>query len=277
MLNYLFPLFAAFGCAICNGTAAVLQKVSADKEKNAHSLDARLLWRLFQNKLYIGGIILDLLGWTLTLYAVRYLPLFLVEAVIAANIAVTALIERLFRHQTLRIRSYVAIFLIIGGLVLVAIASSPERAEPISNLVKWIIILTPLPIGGVGYVLARYKSHKATFGLALLGGLAFGCTSIIGRVYSFSPPLWHIIYNPLSFAIVVSGGLGLLLFSTALQRAQATAVNATMTASQTLIPAVVGIAFLGDEARHGLWYLVIIGTSLTLLGVVTLATGNKTI
>jgi multidrug transporter EmrE-like cation transporter len=101
--------------------------------------------------------------------------------------------------------------------------------------------------------------------------LAFGDTSVIGRIFSFSNPLWHNVYNPFIYSLLACGALGILFFSTALQRAQATVMNATMTASQIVIPAIVGISFLGDDARHGLWYLVILGCTLSLGGVLALA------
>lgn len=277
MYNLTFPLLAALACALCNGIAAVLQKVSADKEKRANSLDARLLWRLFQDLPYVIGIVLDILGWLFTLYAVRYLPLFLVEAVIATNIAITALAERLFRKQAISRQSYIAIGAILTGLVLLALAASPERAKPISDLVKWAIIATPLPIGVIGYALSRGKGYLSAIGVAALSGLAFGGTSVIGRIFDFSHPLWHTIYSPLVAALIASGGLGILLFSIALQRAQATVTNAVMTASQTLIPAIIGIIFLGDSARQGLHYLVVIGTAITLGGLIALATGRQAV
>ena len=269
-------MLAAFACAICNGTAAVLQKISADKEKKVDSLDARLLTRLFRDKSYIIGVILDLAGWLFTLYAVQYLPLFLVEAVIAANIVITALIERVFRRQIIRSSSYRAIAIIVLGLVLLAIASSPEKSEPISDTLKWLIVLMPIPIALAGYILARSKNYRASIGLAVVGGLAFGGTSVIGRIFRLSSPVWHTIYSPLVFALIVSGTLGILLFSIALQRAQATVINATMTASQTVIPATIGAAFLGDHARAGLGYLVVIGICLALGGIAFLASNMKT-
>lgn len=276
MPNYSIPMLAALACAVCNGTAAVLQKISADKEKDVSSLDARLLWRLVQDKPYAGGVALDILGWSLTVFAVQYLPLFLVEAIIAANIVVTALIERLFRHQKISPKAYLAITIILAGLVLLALAASPEKAEPISNTLKWLIVLTPVPIAMAGYVLARGKSYGTAIGLAVLGGLAFGGTAVVGRIFRLSQPVWHTVYSPLIFALIASGILGILLFSIALQRAQATVINATMAASQTLIPAVIGIVFLGDHARGGMWYFVVLGTSLALGGVAFLALGNKT-
>ncbi|MDB5176239.1 MAG: hypothetical protein JWM81_1097 [Candidatus Saccharibacteria bacterium] len=275
MHNYLIPVLAAFACALCNGVAAVLQKMSADKEKNGHSLDVRLLWRLLQDRPYIIGTTLDLLGWLLTLVAVQHLPLFLVEAIIASNIIVTALIERLYRRIVITSKSYVAIVSILVGLTLLAVASLPGKAEPVSTLLRWMVVLTPIPVALLGYVLARRRSYKTALGLAALGGLAYGTTSVMGRILTITHPFWHIIYNPLMVGIIVSGALGILLFSIALQRAQATTVNATMTSSQIVIPAIIGITFLGDTARSGLWYLVIIGTLLALGGVISLAKNPK--
>jgi drug/metabolite transporter (DMT)-like permease len=275
MHNTITALFAIFTCAICNGTAAVLQKISADKEHKVKSLDIRLLWRLLHDLPYISGVVLDILGWLLTLYAVRYLPLFLVEAVIASNIIITALIERVFRRQNLQTKSYLAICLIIIGLVTLAVASSPERAAPVTDVLRWMIILTPIPLALAGYVLAKKQSYIAAISLAALGGLAFGGTSLLGRVFNVSQPVWHTIYSPVVYAIIASGILGILLFSTALQRAQATTINASMTASQTLIPAIVGIVFLGDEARNGLWFLVVLGSLMTLGGVIALTSSKS--
>jgi drug/metabolite transporter (DMT)-like permease len=271
MNHYLLPILAAFGCAIGNGTAAILQKVSADKEKTVGSMDARLLWRLFQDKPYIGGVALDLVGWGLTLYAVQYLPLFLVESIIATNMVVTALIERLVWHRVLSYRVYLAIGIIVIGIIPLLFAATPEKAAHISNLLRWLIVFSPLPIAAAGYFLARRTGQVAAIGLAVLGGLAFGGTSVVGRIFVFSQPLWHTIYSPLVLALIANGILGILLFSIALQRSHATVVNATMTSSQTLIPALVGIVFLGDSARNGMWYLVAIGTGLSICGFILLA------
>ena len=265
------PVIAAVACAICNGSAAVLQKLSADKVKNVKSLDAGLLWRLFQNKPYVFGIILDLVGWVLTLYAVQYLPLFFVESILAASIIVAAILERLTHRKILPRRAYVAIGLIMAGLVLLALAASPDRAKPISQILKFIIVLSALPLAGLGWLFARRPGNGAALMLAAIGGFSYGITSVIGRIFSFSQPWWHTIYSPLIFGLLATGGLGILLFSTALQRAQATTVNAVMTASQTVFPAAIGIVFLGDSARNGLWYLVISGGSLALAGVILLA------
>lgn len=264
-------LISAVGCALCNGTAAVLQKIGADKERNVKSLDAGLLLRLAQSGPYLLGVFLDILGWVFTLYAVQYLPLFLVEAVIASSIVVTAVIDSLFLHRRLSRQAYMAIGLIVGGLIILAQATEPDKAAAISNLLRWMLVLLPLPIAGIGFLLARRKGRVASVGLMIVSGLAFGTTSVIGRIFKPSVPVWHTIYSPLIFGLLASGFLGILLFSIALQRAEVTITNAVMTASQTLIPAAIGVLFLGDEARQGLWYLAVIGTVLSLGGIGYLA------
>jgi hypothetical protein len=204
-------------------------------------------------------------------YAVQYLPLFLVEALIAANIVVTIFIERIFLRGRVGKRIYLATGVILCGLVALAFSATPERADPITSTVKWIIILSPCIVGLLGYVVARSNTYVSTILLAGLSGLAFGQTSVIGRIFVPSHPLWHTVYSPLLLGLAVSGLLGIWLFSTALQRARASIVNAAMTGAQTLIPSVIGIALLGDEPRNGLWFLVILGTALVLSGVSILA------
>ncbi len=267
----LLPMAAALTCAFCNGTAVVLQKLSADKQHNTHSLDVRFLLRLIKDVPYFFGIVLDISGYALTIYAVRHLPLYLVQSIIAASIVITALLERFYRHQKIRPRAFIAMGLIVTGLCMLALASSPETARPVGSVLKSIIIFAPLPIAFIGYFVARSKKNSSAVGMAVLAGLAFGGTSVLGRIFTLSTPFWHTIYSPLTFALVADGVIGILLFSTALQRAQATTVNATMAATQTLIPATVGIVFLGDSARNGLWGLVVVGGLVTLVGVTVLA------
>ena len=271
MHGYVFPLLAAFACSICNGLAAVLQKISADKEKQANDLSASLLLHLFQDLPYIVGVILDLLGWILTVYAVQYLPLFLVEAIIAANIVITIFVEHIFLKRRATRSMYLAAGIILAGLFALAFSASPERARQVSPSARFLLVLSPFVVGLLGAIAARGKRQVSVVLLAALSGLAFGLTSVFGRIISFSNPIWHTLLNPLLIGLTASGILGIWLFSTALQRARASVANASMTAAQTLIPSIIGITLLGDVPRNGLWVGIIVGTALVLGGVCVLA------
>src|SRR5487761_1207014 len=108
-------LLSAFGCALCNGIAAVLQKISADKETKIMSLHAGSLLRLLQDRPYVVGIILDIVAWILTLVAAHSLPLFIVQPIIAFSVVVTVSIESLFFHRKLTRETNFAIGIIVVG------------------------------------------------------------------------------------------------------------------------------------------------------------------
>jgi drug/metabolite transporter (DMT)-like permease len=272
-MTYAVSLTAAFGCAVCNGVAAILQKVSADREQKVTGLDAGLMVKLFQDVPYLAGIILDILGWMLTFIAVRHLPLFLVESIIAANIAVTALIERVVLHKPLPGTSYITIGFMFVGLILVAVSAAPDTARMLTRTEAISLFVLLATVALAGLFTARNASGRAAAVLAALGGIAFGLTSVASRVLTPAHPLWHNIYSPYIIMLILAGILGIFLFSVALQRAHATILIASMTASQTVVPALIGILLLGDSARSGRWSLVIIGTLLTTGSAVLLALG----
>ena len=63
---------------------------------------------------------------------------------------------------------------------------------------------------------------------------------------------------------MVYGLLGTLFFATALQRGSVTAAAALVFTVETVVPALVGVAFLGDSTRGGAGFAVV-----ALVGFVT--------
>ena len=123
-------LIAAFGCSLCIGVAAVLEKVSADREARVSSLQIGLLLRLLDDWPYVLGLALDGASFLLTIVAVQNLPLFVAEPVIALNVMITALIERLLFERRLRGVAWVAIVGILAGLSLLALSGGPNGPVP---------------------------------------------------------------------------------------------------------------------------------------------------
>lgn len=261
-------ILAVACCALCNGAAAILQKIGANSQAEVDSLDARLLLRLAKNVPYIAGVALDLLGWILTVFAVRHIPLFLAEAVIASSVAVTALLERLVLKRPLRRGTAISIGVIFAGLALVGSSATSEHAARVHGALAWSIGLAPVVCLLVGAGAARMRGAHSAMGLAVIGGLAFGGTSVVGRVLPFNDAWWQLPAQPLFWSLALYGLAGIWLFTLALQRGSATAVNAGMTAAQTIIPAVVGLALLGDHVRAGLWVVMVLGLLCAVAGSV---------
>jgi hypothetical protein len=266
MQTYL-AMSAAVGCALCNGIAAVLQKISADKavpiRKIHHAVAAT---RLLKQLPYVGGIALDLLAGIFTLIAAHRLPLFLVQALIASSVLLTALLERIFMHRILHKNAYMAIGLVLLGLVCLAIASHPEHTARTSAALRDAILYMPFALLALGAILIRTKTTSGAALMAVISGIAFGSISIIGRMLVYPHPFWHVITNPLAGSLVVYAVMGMFFFTAALQRAQATSINGIVVAAETILPLLVGIGVLGDSARHGLWAFVYVGCSLVVAG-----------
>src|ERR1039458_7000470 len=248
------------------------EKVSADREARVSSLQIGLLLRLLDDWPYVLGLALDGASFLLTVVAVQNLPLFVAEPVIALNVMITAaLIELLLFERRLRGVAWVAIVGILAGLSLLALSGGPERARTAAAAVRWTVILLPLGVAGIGAVVATRKGHSATIGLGVLDGVAFGGTDVAGRMLVVPHQFWQILLSPLLWAMLAYGLVGLLLFTIALQRSHASVIGASTTAAQSIVPIVVGIAFLGDTPRNGAWAVAVAGMVLTLAGTLAIA------
>jgi len=261
-------LLAAFGCALCNGVAAVLQKEGADSQQRAASLAPGLFLRLARNWPFVLGTGLDTGAGGLLLFATHYLPLFLVQSVIASSVVVTFLVERIFKHRMVTRQAYVALALVVGGLVLLASSATVEHVGPISATVRWSIIGAVVPILVLGGACSRSNKPASAVLLGMLSGMAFGGTAVTGRILLVPSPFWHVVMNPVLYAYAAYGIVGILLFTLALQRTSATKVATIVVVTETLLPAAVGLILLGDSVRQGTALFAAVGVVLTVAGAI---------
>jgi drug/metabolite transporter (DMT)-like permease len=260
-------LFAALGY----GSASVLQSVAAHRAESGPGLDPRLLVRLVRSAPYVLGLGLDLAAFVASLVALRTLPLFLVQSAVASSIGVTAVISAATGAR-LRGREIASLVVLGAGLLLLASSAQPEQGTPLPLAIRWGLLASVVVLGGAGAFVARRNGHSSAPALAALGGLAFTVVAVAARSLTVPSPLWQVLADPGLWAILVLGGLGLLLFTTALQRGSVTSVTAVTFAVETIVPAGVGLAFLGDTTRPGFALTAAVGFVLTIGGSLALAT-----
>ena len=94
-------LLGAFAAAFCYGVGSILQAVAARRTHSAEGLDPRLLIRLFGSWPYLLGLGLDGFAFLLSIAALRSLPLFVVQSIVASFLAVTAVLGAIFLHMPL--------------------------------------------------------------------------------------------------------------------------------------------------------------------------------
>jgi hypothetical protein len=255
-------LLSAFGAAAGFGVGTVLQCVGARRVAEQTTIGFRLLHGLVRQPIFLGGFALDVLGFLLVAVAVRALPLFLVQAISSASIGVTAVLASKYLRESLRSIDRLGLGGIVLGLTLLTLSAAPGETPGLSRATE-IVLLAVLPtIAVAARLLDRWRAAPPAL-LGALAGLAFGSGSIVARGIGRTGDT-PVLADPLLWAAVAFAALGLLLFSRGLQRGWAVAVSAPTMAAETLVPAAVGVAFLGDHARPGLTWLALLGLTLTL-------------
>jgi drug/metabolite transporter (DMT)-like permease len=266
-------LLGAFVAALAYGVGTVLQTVGARRAERTDLVDVRLLLRLLRSLPFLAGMACDGAGFVLSLAALRSLPLFVVQAVISASLAVTALLAGLFLRAPLRGRDWLGVAVVSAGLTSLAVAAGPQHAARVNF--EWRAVLLA-SVGGIALLAAvagRAKGRPGLSGwtLAVLAGLCYGAAGIGARILRHPGSLRGLADDPATWAMIGAGLLGLLLYATAVQRGSVTVVTGLVVVSETLVPSAIGVVLLGDRPRHGYFALSALGFALTVAGALSLA------
>ncbi len=273
----LLGLLCAFGSAVCFGTASVFQAVAArrtvsgpDAAGDGAGVDPRLVLRAVRQGWYVLGLVLDAGGFALELVALRSVPIYAVGAALAASLAVTALVASWLLRVSLGRAEWGAVAVVCAGLGLLAVASGAEGHGSGSAALRWGTLGAALLVPVVGVPAARLPVRVRSAALGLGAGLGFGVLTVAVRlVPSLSPGA--MLTDPALYAVLVGGGTGFLLLTTAMRHGSITVATAGMVVGETILPALVGVLALGDRTRPGLGGLAVAGYALAVLGALALA------
>ena len=260
-------LLSALGAMVLFGVAAVLQGIATARAADVAVLDPRLLLRLAQQPVFLASVGLNLLGFGLHVFALQDLPLFLVQAVIAGSVAVTAVLSvRVFRTR-LGPREWQSVGLVVLGLALLGTtASSGPVASAGTGTV--VLLLGALLAVAVGAALARRVTGSAgAVLLGLLAGAGFGVVAVCARLLPELGPA--LLTSPVAGVLLLAGATAYLVYSAAMQRGTVTTATGAMVVTQTVVPALAGL-LLGDTVRSGLVPVAVVGFVLALTGAVGL-------
>jgi drug/metabolite transporter (DMT)-like permease len=268
-------LACALFAALAYGSASVLQGVAAQRAEQSAGLDPRLMVRLARSVPYVSGLSLDLAAFLASLVALRTLPLFLVQSAVASSVGVTAIIAAAIGVRLGR-REITSLIVLGSGLLLLATSAQPERGSTLPLSYRWALLASVVLLGAAGAIAARHRGSLSAAALAVLAGLSFTVVAVSARSLVVPSPPWHGVADPGLWAILAHGALGMLLFTTALQRESVTTAVALTFAVETVVPAAIGLAFLGDATRPGYAPIAAVGFVLTIAGTLALATHDLT-
>jgi hypothetical protein len=266
-----YPYLAAFGCALCYGVASVLQSSAARKVRGTNRLDPKGLVTVTTRLPYLLGLGLDGIGWILSLIALQELPLFAVQAIAASSIGVTVLLATKVLHSKPTTAQLAAIGLMFVGLIALSVTAEPGDPEPVGGgftLGVWIGVGV---VAVLGVLLPRLvEGDRAAALLGVVSGLGYGGTAVCARALEAEAGVGEILRDPLTWAIIPYGALGIMFFAAALERGAVAVATAPQFATEAVVPSLIGIAFLGDGARNGRVGLAAAGFVLTVVSAVVL-------
>ncbi len=251
----LIGLLLALGCSVCYGTATVLQaEATRSVEAGSDSgVDAVLLLRALRQWRYLVGIGLDCLGFMLQVAALRLVPIYVVAAAIAASLAVTALVAAWLLSVRLAGSEWVAVAVVCASLAMLGIAAGPEGSERGPAGLGWALLVVVAVLFVAGAAAGRLDDRSRALVLGLGAGGGFGVVEIGVRLIDPIDPTKAAFYtNPAVYAVAAGGAAGFLLLTSALSRGSVTTAVAGMVVGETVGPALVGVAWLGDQTRPGL-------------------------
>ncbi len=265
-----WSLLGAVAAAVCFGVASVLQAMAARSTPAGEGVDPKLLVRLAGRLPFVAGLGLDLLGFVAELAALRSLPLFVVQAAVAANLAVTAVVAARLLRVRLSRAEWLAVAAVCAGLAILGLAAGHENPAAVGLRFRFVLLGCVGVIAVAGMAAGRLRGRVRSAALGFVAGLGFGFVAIGARVLTSLHPL-DLLRDPATYAVAGGGAVAFLFFATALQRGSVTTTTAAVVVAETLMPAVVGVALLGDHTRHGYAWAAGAGFVLAVAGAVALA------
>jgi drug/metabolite transporter (DMT)-like permease len=233
-------------------------------------VDPGLLVRMLGQWRFVASLGLDTLGFLAQLVALHRLPLFAVQAMIAANLAVTAVVATWLIGAVLHWREWIAVGGVVTGVGLLGSSAGPEGASQASVVFKLALIVAIAGLALLGLAAGRLPDPLRTPALGLIAGTGYGVLGVAARVLNSFTPV-SLLRDPATYALIAAGIVSFLFYASALEAGSVTVATAAVVLAETLPPSAVGVVFLGDRTRPGMTGVAIAGFVLAVCCAVALA------
>ena len=276
-------LVAAVIAAVCYGVASVMQAVAARTASHRPApgteggagaatpgVDPGLLVRMLRQWRFVVSLGLDTVGFVAQLVALHRLPLFAVQAIVAANLAVTAVCATWLIGAVLHWREWIAVGGVVTGVGLLGSSAGAQGATEAGVVFKLALVVAVAGVALIGVAAGRLPDRLRTPVLGVVAGTGYGVLGVAARVLDGFAPL-TLIRDPATYALIAAGIVSFLFYASALEGGSVTVATAGVVLAETLPPAAVGVIFLGDRTRPGMGAVAIAGFALAVCCAVALA------
>jgi drug/metabolite transporter (DMT)-like permease len=264
VIGFVWSLVAASAAAVLYGASSVLQAQAAGR--------GTAVTDLLRSPGYLAGLLFDGVAWLLSLLALRHLPLFVVQSILAGSLAVTAVLGLVVLRRPLPRPAVVSVGVLVVALVVLAGCGGHQEAPTTSGAVRLSLLVAAVAL----LALAAVGRGAVPLGLAVLAGLSYSGAALGARaLQGQSTGLVRLLEQPLTYAVLMYGIAGTYAYAQALEHGEVTAVTATLWSVEVVVPAVVGLAVLGDTVRPGWWPALVLALLAVLTATIVLSRADE--
>jgi hypothetical protein len=255
---------------VAYGFANMLQSVAAARTTVHHTFDPGLLLKLAVHRTYLVGLLCQVTGFVLAFLARRDLPLFLVQASVAAGLGVTAVLGVVVLKWRLPKAEVALLVLLFGGITALVLSAQPAPSKSLGTAGLVALAVALGGIGVLGFFAVRLHGPPGSVALGSLAGMAFSAAAVAARPLASASTAEAFVRDPLLYLLIAHSLVGQLLLGLAMQRGSTTAAVAAMDAAGAVPAAIVGLLLLNDRIWPGREWLAAVGFLVTLAAVIGL-------
>ncbi|WP_207842220.1 hypothetical protein [Williamsia soli] len=283
----IYGVLAALFACIAYGTSSVLQAYGARKSKGdalsrgeTAGLETatggptlRATMAAVLTTAFIAGTCLDVVGFAGNAVGSRLAPLFLSQTIVSAYLVVTAILGIFVLGITLLPRDWIAIGAVVAALCAIGLSADQDGHGHDGTWFHWGVLIAAVVLFAISSALVRWLGSRAAIAAGLCAGAMFGVVAVSVRIlHGISDfDIVEILSDPAAYAIALAGVGGYYLNTVALQLGSVNSATAAVVVGETVIPSIIGIIWLGDDALPGRTWLAVVGFVVAVAGAMVIA------
>jgi hypothetical protein len=265
--------------AVCFGTASVLQHHGANRVRRRFPLNPGLLIDVARQRLWLLGIVAEVMAVALHMVAVNLGPLSVVQPLLTVGLVIALPLQAVF-GRPVRGRALLGASLIVTGLAVFLLVQPTVESRDPQSLMEWLPglgVVAIVALIALSVALAR-RGRARSLGLGAAAGTVFALSAALVKTWGEILAAGGATALATSWELWTALGAGLvgaLLSQAAFQSGPLGGPLAAMMVIDPVIGVSLGAAVFGESFATGpLAAVQIVGLALTLAGVWLLATGE---
>ena len=273
-------MLLAIGCALVSSllyaAASVLQHRAAIAQSQEHSMRLGLLTRLVTKPLWLAGIAADALAFLFQFVALGHGSLILVQPLLVSGLLFALPLGAWFARTRLTAQDWVGAAAVVVGLSLFLLSASPDQGHGDATNHSWLILggVSIVMVGGLVLGARGGPSRRRAALLAAAAGVVYGLTAALTKsvAHLLGLGLTHVLTSWQPLALIVAGGLGMLLAQSAFQAGSLDSSLPMLTVTDPIVSIAIGAFAFGEgiEISPAASTLEAVGLILMVLGVFAL-------